>query len=81
VLFAVTALSSYARLRVKLERRRNSLQRMKVYAIYLLFIGELWLRLRVWCSVEAVNSGKAKPEAEWDVDDVAGCFEYCKLAY
>jgi len=27
-------------------------------------------------TIESVNSGKAKPEAEWDVDDVAACFEY-----
>ena len=25
---------------------------------------------------EAINSGKPIGEAEWDIDDVAGCFEY-----
>ena len=26
---------------------------------------------------ESVNVGKAKPEAEWDVDDIAACYEFC----
>ena len=27
-------------------------------------------------TLEATNAGKPFPEAEWDVDDVANCFEY-----
>lgn len=26
--------------------------------------------------LEAINAGKPYPEAEWDVDDVANCFEF-----
>eukprot|EP01094_Clydonella_sp_ATCC50884_P019495 TRINITY_DN381_c0_g2_i6.p1 TRINITY_DN381_c0_g2~~TRINITY_DN381_c0_g2_i6.p1 ORF type:complete len:191 (+),score=43.25 TRINITY_DN381_c0_g2_i6:85-657(+) len=28
-------------------------------------------------TLEAFDSGKPVPEAEWDIDDVAGAFEYC----
>lgn len=80
MLFAVTALSCYARLRVKLEQRRSSLQRKNACFSSCCSLLSCGVCLHVWRSVEAVNSGKAKPEAEWDVDDVAGCFEYCKLA-
>ena len=29
--------------------------------------------------MECIDSGKPFGEAEWDIDDVASCFDYCAL--